>query len=214
VSPVDYHGWTHRPKAQGGTDPIGLGVFPSFRAAIHDNGLTDLSAQRRPYFGSGEVDIVFWNHWWTDYDASVFEPVIETELVSGEDCVAAVELLKFGFYGIYYTIDWEVEPPADLDNDFTTWLGSNFDDGGLKSIDSRLTSDILGTWDAAQFRVVWPFNVADEFNVQITAAHDNNAREPLYIPGGNSGFWAVPPTLTIVYFGPIDAPDNFGEGVL
>lgn len=28
MSPVDYHAWTHRPKAQGGTDPIEVAVEP------------------------------------------------------------------------------------------------------------------------------------------------------------------------------------------
>lgn len=28
MSPVDYHGWTHRPKAQGGTDPIEVETTP------------------------------------------------------------------------------------------------------------------------------------------------------------------------------------------
>lgn len=39
MSPVDYHAWTHRPKALGGTDPIDAYSIPCFRA-FHYNAAT------------------------------------------------------------------------------------------------------------------------------------------------------------------------------
>lgn len=186
---------------------------PTFRAAITDQFAT-LTSERRAYEaivagspGAGDTDTVFWDYWWDDYDRKYFDPFIQP---SGPDIgrIGAVELLMPGIYAIRATIDWENEDFTLLEN-FNTWIGSNYDDGGLEHIYMPLNSAILGTWTLSQHRIVWPFFTGSENWVEITATHDNATDNLLYIPGGNAGYTSFPPMLTIVYLGALEGPPDF-----
>ena len=98
--PVDYHHWTHRPKALGGTDPID--VFPSVFRALHFN---DAVGNDITVGGQTDVDVTYnwWNH--DSYDGTVFEPGPSVP-VFGTDNVQQVGLLKSGLYVISWGVNW------------------------------------------------------------------------------------------------------------
>ena len=184
--------------------------YPTFRAAISDADLPGtglLDATMRRDYTTGTTDTVFWNYWDDDYNSAIFDPFFQMEL--GQETVSAVELLVPGLYGIRATIDWcitDYDPPTVP---FNTWIGSNYDDGGMDDIYWDPTSNIVGTLTMDHFRVVWDGYTGAETSVEITVYHDNSTDEPLFIPGGFSGYWAMPPMLTIVYLGALEGNPCF-----
>lgn len=178
----------------------------TFRAAITDQ-FDDITTDRRPYFGDASTDTVFWDYWDDNYNRQFFEPVIQN---SGVDTgrVGAVTLLIPGVYNIRATIDWQTAA-FNLTGAFNTWIGSNYDDGGLEYIYMDLNSSLIGTWTLDHIRILWPSFTNAEESVEITASHDNDAQEPLYIPGGIAGYWGRAPMLTITYLGGLEGEPEF-----
>lgn len=87
--PVDYHGWTHRPKALGGTDPIELEVSPQYAILAIPAGQTVVS---------GSLDVV------VDYGRSdVGGTALSVNATTG--------LITFNETGIYDIHSW-----AEFDN--------------------------------------------------------------------------------------------------
>jgi hypothetical protein len=186
---------------------------PTFRAAISDSDLvggTLDETMRIGYYTGVGPDTVYWNYWDDNYDRTFFSPFTTTVL--GIPCVLAVELLIPGIYAIRATIDWILTDYDFPTVPFHTWIGSNYDDGGVTDIYMDPNSDIIMTWVMDQFRVMWPNFTGAESLVEITAYHDDATDEPLFIPGGNGGYWGMPPMLTIVYLGGIEGdPDFFSD---
>lgn len=186
---------------------------PTFRAAITDQ-FNTITLERRGYFDNAQTDTVFWDYWDDNYNRKFFEPLLQA---SGIDAgrIGSVELLIPGIYAVRATIDWQTADfdLASIPGAFSTWIGSNYDDGGVNHIPMDINaSDIIGTWVLDQHRMVWPAFTGAESTIEITVSHDR-AGETLYIPGGFAGFWAQPPMLWIVYLGGLEGDPVFFSDV-
>lgn len=100
--PVDYHAWTHRPKSQGGTDPID---FPS--------GPVMLRALYAPSGGAAvatatETAILF--DTWENEDDTIYG-----ETLSGGD-LQKVSLLRPGVYSVTVHTNWETAFASRVEN--------------------------------------------------------------------------------------------------
>jgi len=111
--PVDYHAWTHRPKAQGGTDPIDLGEALPYAFMVWDEG-TSIAVDTPINFFGGSPALESVAAWSFGYDAD------------GADFGVAIgEGIRLG--------------PADLDHrtpmhvliECTVSWAENWDDGDL-----------------------------------------------------------------------------------
>lgn len=91
-----YHGWTHAPKADGGTDPIpGLGSqITCLRGHHFVTGGTAVGS-------ASETPITFYD--WENEDSSIFGEV----LFGGN--LQKVQFLAQGVYTVTITIKWEVQ---------------------------------------------------------------------------------------------------------
>ena len=88
--PVDYHAWTHRPKAMGGTDPIEGTTITTLRATF-DGTLAVASLT--------ETIVLF--DVWENEDATVFG-----ETLFGGD-LQKVSLLRQGLYSVFVQPQWD-----------------------------------------------------------------------------------------------------------
>lgn len=94
---VNYHAWTHRPKEQGGTDPLDF-QFKVFRAIISEP-LGDT-------VGTAEVALD-WDLWDQNFDTAIYDPVASTGgiPVQGTDVVRKVVLKLPGRYSFQVDVD-------------------------------------------------------------------------------------------------------------
>lgn len=97
-----YHGWTHAPKAQGGTDPIPPAGGPSFFRAYFMRYTG--SPQTTAFTGIGTTNIQVRYDWWETSDSTVFEPRayigFSNPPVMSTDLVGSVRLYQPGHYTI------------------------------------------------------------------------------------------------------------------
>jgi hypothetical protein len=90
---LPYHGWTHAPKEQGGTDPIpglaGVRIFRAWKYLLAHQVAIGVTHQA-----------INWD-WWENGDPTVFEPRTTTDSadpVIGTDLARYVRLLRPGRY--------------------------------------------------------------------------------------------------------------------
>lgn len=91
--PVDYHAWTHRPKALGGTDPIELtpACFKAWQSIDFDAGVGQS-------ISNGTSTILTWDLW-SNSNAAVFD--IQGQTTS----ITTVRLIPWGRYS-FHCILW------------------------------------------------------------------------------------------------------------
>lgn len=103
MSPVDYHAWTHRPKALGGTDPIeSESVITHFRAFVEPAGGLLVG-------NDIEVQVNFTE--WDNEDSSVFG----TTTISSGTILTTVNFKRPGVYTVTAYIWWEAQFDARIE---------------------------------------------------------------------------------------------------
>lgn len=111
---VDYHGWTHRPKAQGGTDPIEIpgSDLPGFHAHLTTSHTLT----------TANDTVLLFDEWTMDGAAGEF--FNEGALSGGR--LEGFRLVQEGWYSLNCWIDWSTNPASgfagimmlDFDNDW------------------------------------------------------------------------------------------------
>lgn len=92
----EYHGWTHAPKEQGGTDPIpGLGAAATCLRALRDYGTGLVVAS------ASETPITF--DQWENENSSIFGETLSTGNLQ------KVSFLAQGVYTVTITVLWETQ---------------------------------------------------------------------------------------------------------
>lgn len=189
--PVDYHAWTHRPKALGGTDPI------------------EVEASNIPWVRLKQLDV---HQEWTASDSAavVYDDVVYSASPAGEDYflvgnigpdIATVQPLVSGLYQTTFRAYLDITPipfPNDgfeislvnLDMDQWDWYSTyvmgnayNNSGGGYAEATFRAqANDFAGTWNPMQVQIR---TFADAMQLQ-----DN----------GGGTYWEIR------YLGPSDTP--------
>jgi hypothetical protein len=224
--PVDYHAWTHRPKEEGGTDPI-PGQYPiCFRAAIGE--ITSPSTNRVHYLSDDEGDNVYWDQWDPGFNTSVYNitPYEQTNDVDEGPVLAGVGLRKRGLYSIHAIVD------LDAAFNGTSLLKSNHDEGqgefryhnndagigepywgdlyGIRLdhwrvVDTPHTGayspDALLGGEASSVEIVLAVNTAIDIGGAIGGKVGGSPGDDMWIPGGYDGAWGFVPQLLVMYWG-------------
>lgn len=103
---TSYHGWTHAPKEQGGTDPIpGTStVQPMFRGFLTG----DIVAE------DATLNEVYWEDWWISDDAYFEAQKLNgTPATLGVDNAYIVACLAYGRYGVLVGINFDSDFSAE-----------------------------------------------------------------------------------------------------
>lgn len=136
-----YHGWTHAPKAQGGTDPIptSVGVVPCFRAYYYNAATLAIS-------NNSDANLRF-DRWQTS-DVTIFDAA-PYWIAGTPDYIERVDILERGLYAFTIQVNFNAtlnagdEIGISIEDAGTTYTGPpmNIQSAAIKAGDGT-----TGSW--------------------------------------------------------------------
>lgn len=152
MSGVNYHAWTHRPKALGGTDPITVGTFPCFRAYNYAAGFTI----------SNNTDAFLRFDRWQSSDTSIIAGGGWQSATP--DYINEVDVLERGLYAFTIMVDFNATLNAGDE------IGLSIEDAGatytappmnIQSAAIRAGDGTTGLWSWTHIQSFPPIFVSD-----------------------------------------------------
>ena len=134
-----YHGWTHRPKSEGGTDPIPIAAASDLSWALA--GASQVAVADAGAFYSFTFDSLYSNST-TDFESA--------NVTTGR--AAWIQINTPG----YYEMQASILKPTAFDNTFHQWIEPTFESGGSVAAiqPNQGVADYIGMFQTQGFEVL------------------------------------------------------------